>query len=121
MSYTYDQVMAAQFERLNAEASMAVADLDSDATMYAAQRILELDAQRAALAQRANTYVAQQQAAPQRHPSGLTDQEVEIAKSSYSAGTPEERVAEYARNKQKLAYMRVTGAYDDSQGKIFKR
>ena len=69
MPYDYSSIMTAQWQRLEAEAAEQAAELeagrhaeDAARTNYAAQRILEIDAQRAALAHRANQYVAQQQA-----------------------------------------------------------
>jgi hypothetical protein len=125
MAYDYFAIMQAQAERLEAESAATAADLeaarqreDTDGTMYAAQRLLELDAQYAALAQRANTYVSAQQTQAQRHPSGLSAAELEVAKNSHGYGTVEERIQDYVRNKQKLAHMRATGAYRDDQGSM---
>jgi hypothetical protein len=126
MAYDYSSIMAAQWERLNEEAAQTAADLeaarqreDTNGTMYAAQRILQIDAERDALARRANQY-AQQQAYAQQHSNryGLSDQEIEVAKNSHGHGTVEERVAEYAANKQKYQHMRATGQYRDDQGTV---
>jgi hypothetical protein len=125
MAYDYSSIMQAQAERIQADAATAAADLeaarhreDSNAVMYHAEQLLTLDAQYAALAQRANTYFAQQQSQPRRHPSGLSDAEIEVAKNSHSHGTVEDRIREYSANKQKLAYMRATGQYRDDQGTV---
>jgi len=63
MPFDYSSIMTAQAERIAADQARAAADLeaarlsdDSDGTMYAAGRILELDAQLAALNNRANTF-----------------------------------------------------------------
>jgi hypothetical protein len=89
--------------------------------MAAADRILAIDTMYNALAARANQYMAHQQAQPRGNAYGLSDDEIEVAKNSHSAGSVEDRIRDYAANKQKLAWMRQTGAYDDSQGKVFKR
>ena len=57
MAYTYDEILTAQFQRLATEQAQASADLeaarlqdDADAVMFSAGRVLEIDAQRNALA-----------------------------------------------------------------------
>lgn len=56
MAYDYSSMLQAQWERLNEEAATTAAELeaarqkeDSAGTMYAAQRILQIDAERDAL------------------------------------------------------------------------
>jgi hypothetical protein len=55
---------------------------------------------------------------PQRHPSGLSNEEIEVAKASHSGGTEEERIRSYAQQKAKLQHMRMTGEYRDDQGSV---
>jgi hypothetical protein len=125
MPYDYSSIMTAQAERIAADQARAAADLeaarlaeDPDATMYHAGRILELDAQRDALAVRANNFVSQQSAQPQRHPSGLSDEEIAVAKASHSGGTADQRIQEYAQNKARYQHLRATGQYRDDQGTV---
>ena len=127
MPYDYSSIMNAQRERIEAEHAQQRAELeaarlrdDPDGTMYAATRILELDAQMNALASRANQF-ASQQARPQGNAHGLSDTEVEIAKKSHSGGSVEDRVKSYAEQKHRLAYLRSTGQYNDTQGSVFGR
>lgn len=125
MAYNYTDIMLAQDERISIEQAQATAELeaarlneDYPGTLAASQRILELDVQRSALAQRAQQFAASQRAQPQGNKYGLTDEEVEVAKASHGAGTDEERIAEYARNKQRYQHMRATGEYRDDQGTV---
>jgi hypothetical protein len=128
VAFQYSQIVTAQAERLDAEQAQQIAELeagrmsdDSDRTMWAAQRLLEIDAQRAALAQRANIMVAQQQAQPRGNAYGLTDDEIAVAKAAHSGGSVDERIRSYAEQKQRYQHMKATGAYDDTQGRVFKR
>jgi hypothetical protein len=125
MPYDYSSIMQASAQRLDAQQAEMVAELeagrmaeDADRTMYAATRLLEIDAQRVALAERANQYIARQQAQPKGNAYGLSDQELAIAKNSHSGGTVDERLREYASNKQRLQHMRATGQYRDDQGTV---
>jgi hypothetical protein len=90
---------------------------DAHAMAQAHQEIASLRAQ-----QKEAHEVAVQHAAamrqPQRHPSGLTESEIEIAKASHSFGAPEERIEDYRRNKAKYQHMRATGEYRDDQGTV---
>lgn len=127
MAFDYAAIMQAQDDRISADQMRATAEFeaarlgeDPEAVMAASQRILELDAQRAALMQRAQQFMASQQNA-RSEPSnkwGLTDEEVEVAKASHSAGTTEQRIEEYARNKQRYQSMRASGQYRDDQGTV---
>lgn len=125
MAYSYEQILRSQYEGKAADRQMAVAELeaarvaeDPSATMIAADRILEIDKSVSALNVIANQYVASQRAQPQGNAHGLSNEEVEVAKASHSAGTAEERIEEYARNKQRYQHMRQTGQYRDDQGSV---
>ena len=125
MAYSYDQILTAQYEARHAEKARALADLetarlneDAADTMAAADRIVEIERNVAALDRIANQYVASQQAQPQGNKWNLSNEEVEVAKASHSAGTAEERIEEYARNKQRYRQMRQSGAYRDDQGAV---
>jgi len=126
MPYDYGSIMQAQAQRIEADQAQAVADLeaarrneDADGTMYAAGRILELDAQRAALDQRASQYLAsQQQHQRQGNKYGLSPDELEIAHGAGGDMSKEEKEELYARNRDKLRYTRATGQYRDDQGRV---
>ncbi|WP_315737962.1 hypothetical protein [Bradyrhizobium sp. SZCCHNR1093] len=131
MSYSYEAIMTAQFERIQQEKAQQAAELeagryaeDPDRVNYAANRILELDAQEAALAQRANTFYTQAPAMKQ-NPHGLTDEEVEVARNSFTRTdmqmTDEKRLELYARQKARYQEMRRTGQYRDDQGVVVRR
>ncbi|WP_316225061.1 MULTISPECIES: hypothetical protein [unclassified Bradyrhizobium] len=130
MSYSYEAILSAQAQRIAAERSQQVAELeagrmaeDPDRVAYAANRILELDAQEAALAQRANTYYTQAPAMRQ-NPHGLTDDEVEVARNSFTRSdmnlSDEQRLELYARQKARLQELRRTGQYRDDQGTVWR-
>ena len=125
MAYTYADNLQAQARRIEEDSAATAADLescrvreDAQGTMDAASRLLHLDAEYKALNARANTYISQQQMQPQRHPSGLSDAEIEVAKNSHGHGTVEERIQDYARNREKYRHMRATGQYRDDQGSL---
>lgn len=125
MAYDWSSILTAQAERIDSEQAEAAAQLeaarhreDASDVMHYSNRILDLDLQRNALAARANNFVAAQQAQPRGNAYGLSNEEIEIAKASHSGGTVQERIEEYARNKQKLQYMRATGEYRDDQGRV---
>ncbi|WP_316159802.1 hypothetical protein [Bradyrhizobium sp. SZCCHNRI20481] len=128
MSYSYDEILVAQGQRIEAERAQQVAELeagrmseDPDRVNDAANRILELDAQYAALAQRANSYYAQGQAhARQANPHGLNDQEMEVAAnfSQDPSLSREQKLEIYARQKARYQHMRRTGEYRDDQGTV---
>ena len=128
MPYEHDQVIRAQYNRLAAERARAHGDYeaarldeDADATMYAADRIVECDAKLGALNQIANTYIAGQSRAQAANKYGLSKDEVEVA-HGFARGdrtmTNEQREATYAQNKDKLRHMRATGQYRDDQGVV---
>ncbi|MGJ4928609.1 hypothetical protein ACQR1I_14210 [Bradyrhizobium sp. HKCCYLS2038] len=128
MSYSYEAIMTAQFQRIQEEKAQQAAELeagrmaeDPDRVNYAANRILELDAQEAALGQRANTYYSQSQAsARQQNPHGLSDEEVKIAEnfSQNPSLSREQKLEMYARQKSRYQHMRRTGEYRDDQGTV---
>jgi hypothetical protein len=125
MAFSHRDVIVAQSENLEADRIKAVARYeharvseDNHETMAAADWIVEIDAKRAALDRIANQFVAAQQAQPRQNAYGLSDTEVEIARNSHSGGTAEQRLEQYARNKQRLQHMRATGEYRDDQGTV---
>ena len=125
MAYSYQQILQSQYEAKAGERALALADLeaarineDPSGTMDAANRILEVDKSVTALDRIAQTYIAGQQQQPQGNRWNLSAEEVEVAKASHSAGTAEERIEEYARNKQRYRHMRQTGEYRDDQGSV---
>jgi hypothetical protein len=112
MAYDYTAIMQSQFEMLQAEGAAQAAELeagqlaeDPHRVHLAAANILEIDARMAALTLRANQFVANQQAAPRQNPGNLSDEELAVAKASYSAGTEAERVQSYIQNKAKYQRM----------------
>jgi hypothetical protein len=130
MTFRYDEIMQAQAAHIDAQQQLAAADLeaarvtdDAYGVRDAADRILNLDLMRNALNARAQTYFTSQAAQSQSPGSrwGLSDEEVAVAKASHSAGTDEQRIEEYARNKQRYWAMRASGEYDDSQGSVRRR
>lgn len=125
MSYDYKSIIESQYEQQAAQRATALADLeaarlneDAYGTMDAANRIVDVDQKRAALDRIAHQYTASQQAQPQGNRWNLSNEEVEVAKASHSAGTEEERIEEYARNKQRYRHARATGAYRDDHGTV---
>ena len=124
MAYRHDDVIKAKSEQLQADYAEANAQYESarvsedgHGVMAASDRMLEIEHKMNSLGRIAQTYVASQQQPVQR-PFGLSDQELEIARNSHSNGTPDERVAEYAKNKNKLQNMRASGQYRDDQGSV---
>jgi hypothetical protein len=124
MAYDHEAVIRAQYERLAAERTQALADYeagrmseDGDSTMMAADRILDVDQKRAALDRIAQTYVTSQQQ-PQGNRFGLSPTEVEVAHNSYSGGSKEEKERSYVENRAKLRHLRATGQYSDSPGSV---
>jgi len=125
MAYEYKDIIQSQYEQQAAQRAQALADLeaaryneDAGGVMDAANRIVDVDQRRTALDRIANQFASQQQ--QQQQPQGnrwnLSNEEVAVAKASHSGGSEEERIEEYARNKQKLRHLRSTGEYSDSQG-----
>jgi hypothetical protein len=128
MPYSYDDIMKYQAERLTAQRAAAVADLESAryredayAVSDAADTILKLDGDLERLGRIANQHYSQQQAQQPRNRYGLSDAEVEVARGIAGSDprlTNEQREEIYAREKQKLGYMRRTGQYRDDQGQV---
>jgi len=124
MAYSYEDILKSQYEQKAADRALALADLeaarlseDPNGTMDAANRILEVDKSVTALNTIANQYVRQQQQ-PQGNRWNLSSEEMDVAKASHSAGTEEERIEEYARNKQRYRQARADGSYRDDQGSV---
>jgi hypothetical protein len=125
MAYSYEDILKSQYEQKAADRAQALADLEAarikeDAfdTMNAADRIVEIDKSVSALDRIANQYVQQSQAQPRGNKWNLSNEEMEVAKASHSSGTAEERIEDYARNKQRYQHARATGAYRDDQGSV---
>jgi hypothetical protein len=127
MPFNYTDIMQSQWERLEAEQAAEAAELeagriaeDGFRVENAARRILELDAQRSALAQRANQYASQLQGRPQGNSYGLSDREVEVAKNwtSDPAISTDDRLRTYAEQKQRYQRARMSGEYRDDQGRV---
>lgn len=123
MAYSYEQILAAHQQRISDEYAQAAAEFEAArvsenayGVTEAADRILALDQARTALAARVNFHAASQQQQPQGNKYGLSDDEMEVAKNSHSAGTSDQRIEEYARNKQRYQHARATGQYRDDQG-----
>jgi len=124
MAYSYQQILQSQYETKAAERAQALADLeasrlaeDPSGTMDAANRIVDIDKSVTALDRIANQYVASQQQ-PQGNRWNLSNEEMEVAKGSHSGGTVEERIEEYARNKQRYRQARADGSFRDDQGRV---
>lgn len=83
----------------------------------AADRILQLDALRMALAARANQYVARQQVPP-GNKYRLNQDEMEVAHGSFGDLPKEERERIYAENKARYQHARATGQYRDDWGTV---
>ena len=125
MAYEYKAIIESQYEQQAATRAQAMADLeaarlneDAYGTMDAANRIVDVDQKRAALDRIAHQYTASQQAQPQGNRWNLSTEEMEIAKGSHSGGTVEERIEEYARNKQRYRQARADGSFRDDQGRV---
>jgi len=129
MSYSYDAILTAQSERIEADRARAAAELeasrlgeDPEGAMAAAQRILELDAQQSALVARAQQLGQSRQGLPQHNQYGLSKEEVEAAHNSFGPIkkdgmwvdlTNEQKEQKYAENRLKLRQMRASGQYTD--------
>ena len=119
MAFEHRDIIKAQHDRLLSERARLLGELeagrlneDADATMYCADKIVEVDAKVAALNQIATAYVAGQQQAAPANKYGLNRDEVEVAKIS---GISDEQ---YAKNKSKMETMKNQGYW--SQGRVFK-
>jgi hypothetical protein len=129
MAYSYDQILNAQFENLDAASAQASADLESarhredpHGVNEAANAILQLDLQRNALAVRARGFSAGQQQHAQEQPGsryGLTPEQAEIARKSLvdrrdlPPMTDDQKYETYARNRAKYHGMLRDGSYSN--------
>jgi hypothetical protein len=118
MPYEHKDVIEAQWKVLAREREQAVLDYnqcndfdDGDGVMAAANRIIDVDARRAALEGIARNLVMQQ-AQPQSNRYGLSQDELDVARSCNLS--PEA----YSHNKNLLQYRRATGQYRDDQGSV---
>jgi hypothetical protein len=127
MAYSYDQIMSAQFQNIDAAQAEAAAELeaarhaeDPDRVNSAANAILHLDLQRNALAQRAQGYNAAQQSAPANR-YGLSREEQEIAHASFvdrkdmPPMSLEDRERQYTIQKNKYRAMIANGTYSNQR------
>jgi hypothetical protein len=121
MAYNYQDILLSQQDRINNEQAQALAELeagrldeDSFRVAQASDRILQLDLQRNALAARANSFVAGQQQ-PQGHPSGLSGERLEVAKSWTSDPnlSEDQKIKIYMDRQKEYARKRATGEYKD--------
>jgi hypothetical protein len=111
-----DYDLAMQEEGLNIQ--RAEANGDTLAARTASQNLAALRVQRSEYVAMSNQHAASLRPAPGSNRYGLSAEEVEVAKASHSAGTPEERIEEYARNKQRYQQARRDGSYRDDQGTV---
>src|SRR5690242_941633 len=127
MAFNHEQIVRAQWEQITSERARAVAELedarlreDQYGTMSAASAILDADQKLGALGNIAANLAAQQQQ-PQGNKYGLTSDEVEIAATiagNDARISDDERQRVYSLNKERLRYLRATGAYRDDQGVV---
>jgi hypothetical protein len=126
MAYEYDQIIQAQAARLQAARAQATADLeaarhaeDPERVNQAADDILRLDADMDRLGNIASRFYSQQQARPQESKFGLSNDEIDVARSHPDPHMTNEQKEElYARNRQRYQHMRATGQYRDDQGYV---
>jgi hypothetical protein len=133
MAYSHDAVIQAQWQQLAAERAQATADYeaaraseDEYSTMAAAGRLLDSESKIAALNAVSAAYGQQQaqHAQQQRqNPFNLSKDEVDVSRT-IGQGDPKltdhDRQRIYSEQKSKLARMRATREYDDTQGRVFK-
>lgn len=110
MAFDNAQVMQAKYQQLQIELAKANGEYesarlgdDADATLEAADEILDIGHRISQLERIAGDYQAAQQRGPQGNPHGLTDDEMDVASISHL--TPEE----YAKNKRKMEVMKGQG------------
>ena len=128
MAYSHQDVVRAQAEALAAQRARALNDYeaarlseDNDATMFAADQIIEIDTRAAALSRIAGNLAQQQQQQPQGNRYGLNRDEMEVAHGLASGDrsmTNAQREETYARNKARYQQARASGSYRDDQGSI---
>jgi hypothetical protein len=127
VAYSYDQILRAHAQNIDAAQSQAAAELeaarhaeDADRVNAAADAILQLDLQRNALAQRAQGYNSAQQAVPQSR-YGLSAEEQEIAHASFTDRKDmppmslEDRERAYLVSKNKYRAMLANGSYSNQR------
>jgi hypothetical protein len=140
MAYSYEEVLSAQATRIDDEQAEAVALLesarraeDAGSVNLWADKILELDAKRQHLFERARAYAQPAQA---REMPGAEDLsradaalaakyrlsagDLAIAKNWTTAGdlTEEQKVATYVQNVNRLREERASGRYRDDRGRV---
>ena len=126
MAFKYDDIIKYQAEGIEIDRAAAVRDLeaarlaeDARETMRAADDIVRLDMKRAALTQLATQYYQGQQARQmQGNRFNLSEDELAIAHGQGGDMTKEQKEQLNYNNREKLRYMRATGAYRDDQGVV---
>ena len=127
MAYEWDAAFRDKYQRIAAEQTQLAADMtagmvnEDDATIrHCTDRILYLDGELEKLQRREQGFIQQQQQrAYQANPYGLSETEVEIAKNSHTMRgvSEEDKIRDYAKNRDKLRHWRATGQYRDDQGR----
>ena len=135
MPFEHDAIINAQAEVLAARHARAMGEYESarqlddgEATLAAADQLVEVQARIAALnlikQQQSNMQAMAQAAAPNRY--GLSPEEIDIAHKSYTERgdrsdlTRDQKEQLYAQQKAKLQHMKRTGEYSVDQGQVFK-
>jgi hypothetical protein len=128
MAFKHDDVITAQFNKLTAERARAAGEYeearlseDSDSVMYAADKIVEIDARIGALNRIADNFVAGQQRQQQANRYGLSADEVTIARGIGSGDAKlsnDDRERIYAEQKGRYQQARRDGSYRDDQGSV---
>jgi hypothetical protein len=124
LPYSYQDILLAQEQRLQARRASAVADLesarlreDADGVAYAADEILRVDTDFSRLTTIANQFVAQQQAAAPRNKYNLSDDEVEVARGiagNDPSLSDDDRERIYAEQRYRHRHLTATGQYGGS-------
>ena len=138
MAFDHKDVIQAQYQQIASDRAAAVGTYesarineDTDATMFAANAIIEADARLAALNRIANNLVASNRQAPlagedemSRNDAllarkyGLTGTQLSVAKGWTSDANlkDEDKVRTYIENANRYHGMRASGQYRDDQG-----
>jgi hypothetical protein len=126
MAYSYESIMQAQAQDIEAELAEANAELeaarrveDPSRVRAASREILRLTAEFRDLGQIANDFYSQQQQQPQGNRFGLSADEIDVAHSHPDPRMTNEQKQElYAHNRARYQHARATGAYRDDQGTV---
>jgi hypothetical protein len=140
MAFSYNDILQSEAERIDQEASAAVAELeagrlaeDISRVQWAFREILKLDAERNALVTRATNYARPPQAAPLAGAEDMSHRDLALARqfglSAHELGaaknwtsdpnlSDEARVKTYVENRQRYRQARSDGSYRDDQGTV---